>query len=216
MSRQDDKIEQQFWSKIRKGGGRASLEAGHVIYQPTGGESVRVTYLDRTNDVRPLISNRLKVPDHLRAVGNFYGDAVLISTYGPGKPFAQEALDGGVRSEGVSFLMVQGAQCARIAQECMARLPALTHRCNTKAARGPHDPIAVRALVDGVCVRSQGIAEIALRAGWWVQGKRHAVVHDKQASKLRNGLIAALEAIDEVWIGHGIDARRIVGIAEVR
>lgn len=218
QSKQDRKAEERFQKRLREGGQRATFDKGQVLYERQGGESKRTTYLDRTNDVRPLMSGRLRIPDGLRSVGNLYGDSVLIAMLGPEKPFALEAVDGGKHgsSGGVSVRMVEAQELANLAQARMKTMPPVTYLCNAKAEHGPHHPLTHRMIVDAICAYGQGITEIALRQGWWVQGAKHPVVRTKQAERIKTALVDALGEIDEVWGQNGIDARGVLGVVEVR
>lgn len=210
--------DEKFWNKLREGGQRASFESGNVLYERKGKGSERLTYLDRTNDVRPLMSGRLKMADGLRAVGNLYGDSVLVAMLGIGHQFAQEAVDGGKHGAtgGMPVRMLEAAEVARIAQGVMADMPSITHRCNVKFSHGSHKPITCRSLADSVCAHGMSLSEVALRAGWWTCEKRVPRVNKAKTTKLSDKLAEILKAIDEEWSANGIDARGILGVLEVR
>lgn len=216
MSKQDDKALRRAMLKLREGGQRAAFEKGNVLYERQAGKDARITYLDRTNDVRPLISGRLKIPAELRAVGNLYGDSVLIGTLGPGKPFAIKTDGGKHATGGVSLRMVEALEVMRIADRALAGMSAVAHKCHVKTSHGLHKPIVREVLVRGVCAYGQSLSEIGLRSGWWVQGRRGPHVPPTQTNKLKAALIEALEVIDVAYQAKGIDARGILGVVEAR
>lgn len=218
MGSDDDKREARIQARLRQGGQRSNYLPGHVLHERTGGETQRVTYLDRTNHARLLMSSRLSIPDGLRSVGNLYGASVQEATMGLGKAFAQEAVDGGHNGAtgGVPLRMVEARQVADIAQARLASLPPSSHRCHAKAKHGFHRPISARHLVDGICVSGLGVTEIALRFGWWIMDNDRTVIRKKQSQKLKADLVEALREIDAAWADRGIDARGILGVVEVR
>lgn len=205
-----------------RGGARRSLYGGQTLHEPTGGDkpTIRVTYQDRHNEARFIMSSRIAISPGLRSVANLYGHSVLMVGLGPGHEFAQEAVDGGKNGAngGPALRQIQAAQVARVAQICLNKMPAITHRANSgKFQQGAHRPIPVRKLVDGICVCGYDISEVALRAAWWQKKDTDLpFVPRPQSKKLKAALIAALEAIDEEFQDHGIDARGLVGVVVVR
>lgn len=219
-------------ARLAKKGARRSFVGGQVLYVEkedlTGrrireGENApleRVTYLDRTNEARFIMSSRLSIDDELRAVGNFYGGSVQLAEMGHGNSFAQESVDGGKHGAGggVTPAMIEARQIADIAQRCMKDLPIIRHRVNSKKFKvGEHSKITARQLVDPICVHGFDVTEVAMRFGWWAQrsdtGTRF--IPKQQSQKLKAALVDALEAIDEAFQEFGIDAQRI-GVVKVR
>lgn len=206
-------------------GARKFLIPGQVLFRDKttsqGMQMERITYLDRCNDARFLMSARLDVNDELRAVGNLYGGSVQLAEYGHGvdRSFVQEAVDGGKHATGgVTPAMIDAMQIAKIARAAMDQQPSLHHRtASRKFKSGPHLVFPLRSLADMICVYGLDITEAATRAGWWLEnrdsGKRF--VAKQQSQKLKAGLITALETIDAAFQDHGIDARRM-GIVRVR
>ncbi len=212
------------FSRIASKGARRSLVSGQVLYErkptETGVKDERLTYLDRSNDARFLMSARLNVRDELRAVGNLYGGSVQLAEMGHGNSFAQESVDGGKHGAGggVTPSLIEARQIADIAQHCMKSLPAIRHRANSRKMKtGAHLNIPARQLVDAICVHGYEITEVAIRFDWWAKRAETGVtfVPKQQSQKLKAALIDALSAIDEAFQEHGIDARRI-GVVKVR
>ncbi|MEM1391463.1 MAG: hypothetical protein AAGG45_10315, partial [Pseudomonadota bacterium] len=218
------KKETEFMRRLFTGGARRSLVSGQVLYERkptgTGFKDERLTYLDRSNETRFIMSARLSIRDELRSVGNLYGGSVMLAEMGHGNAFAQESVDGGKYGAGggVTPAMIEARQIADVAQNCMKSIPAARHRGNSrKFVTGQHDKIPARRLVDHICVQGFDITEVAMRYGWWVERKETKIQHvpKQQSQKLKAALIVALQAIDEAFQEHGIDARRM-GVVKVR
>lgn len=230
--REEEKRRKREFAKLARFGARRSFIGGQVLFVEkedlTGrrirdGENApleRITYLDRCNDARELMSAQLNIRDSLRTVGNLYGHSVLLADHGHGNAFAQETVDGGKHGAGggVTPAMIEARQIADIAQRCMAKLPVIRHRVNSQKFRmGPHEAIPARGLIDPICVYGYQVREVAFRNGWWVENKDTKLrkVPKQQSQKLKAALIDALEAIDTAFQEFGIDAQRI-GVVKVR
>ena len=222
QERREKKRETAFHAELRKGGQRRHFQSGTVLYErkgtPSGrNRSERVTYLDRASDARQLMSHRLVINDGLRSVGNLYGGSVQMASLGVGTSFASESVDGGRHATGgVTLHMIEAQEIARIAQTRLATLPMIRHAQRSREEAGPHKIITPRELVDAVCVEGMDIKELAFRSGWWVNRNNKTILPKQQSQKLKAALISALEEIDDALAEKGIDARRILGVVEVR
>lgn len=206
-------------------GARKFLIPGQVLFRdkptPDGVKMERITYLDRCNDARYLMSARLMIDDDLRAVGNLYGGSVQLTEYGHGgdRSFVQEAVDGGKHATGgMTPALIHALEVVKFARNAMNQLPPLHHRAaSRKFKAGPHLVFPIAKLADMICVFGLDITEAATRAGWWLEnrdtGKRF--VANQQTQKLKAGLVLALETMDQTFQDHGIDARRW-GVVRVR
>lgn len=225
MSKKEkDRAEKRLLKHLKGGGQRNSLSPGQVLYERRGGEkpSERITYLDRANDARCLMSAKIQLPDGLRSVGNLYGHYVVFAELGPATPFVKETIDGGGGSStSVTQRMMEAKEIAGIAQYLMKTMPLIRHEPRKgKFVQGPHHPISVRDLVDAICVHGQDVTETALRSGWWAKRSEEEdakhFLPKRQHQKLAAALRGALEEIDEEFKSVGIDARRILGVVEVK
>lgn len=224
MSKKQDKREEAYNRRMAAGGARRSFVSGQVLFEDkpglVGSSQERITYLDRCNDARFLMSARLTIRDELRAVGNLYGGSVQLAELGHGNTFAQESVDGGKHGAGggITPAMVEAQQIANIAQAAMRDLPTIRHKARSSKFRmGPHQTMTARSLVDPICVHGFDLTEVAMRFGWWVQHEDsgNPKIPKQQSQKLKAALVAALEAINEALHDHGIDAR-LIGVVKVR
>lgn len=208
----EERAEREWLETLRRGGQRARITGTAEIYQRRGSQLERVTQMGAKARARPIMSNRIALSDHLRAVGNAYGGWLEECRLGLSGDSLKEVVDGGqVMSGGISVAQLESRQRVRIARRAMADLPALRHDARQRYDEagntlvGAHEPIARASLVDAICAYGSDITEVALKTGWFVirDGKPH--VPKNQAEKLKTALFEALEAISLAWEEAGID-----------
>ena len=177
-----------------------------------------------------MLSNRIRISDFLRGVGNVYGAWVEEVRIGPSGIFLPEVVDGRqYASGGITPHLVAVSQRVRIAQVSLAEMPRLRHRVKAemgaepeagKNRPGPHRTLTHRDLIDAVCVKGADLTEVALMFGWYVRriqkdGAGKPSIPKQQSQKLKAALVDGLEAIEAAWTEANIDIHRIVSGLEV-
>jgi hypothetical protein len=210
-----------FQTRLRKGGQRMRLTGRADLYERNGANLKQLNEMGSQVRTRALLSNRLRINDFLRAVGNVYGASVEEVRIGLSGEFLPEAVDGGqCASGGPTPHLVAVGQRVRIAEAALAELPSLRHRLKTGDGVGPPSPLPLRSLVDAVCVSGSDLNEVALKFGWYVRrpqknGSLKTTIPKQQSQKLKAGLIEGLEAIETAWSEANIDISRLAGRLEV-
>ena len=203
-----------FQKQLTKGGQRIRITGRANLYERRG------TQLEQINDygspvkTRPILSNRIRIADHLRGIGNLYGAYVEQLTIGGSGEFLADKVDGGQHGTGgTSPHLVAISQEVKIAQSALRELPLIRHRRKSEISAGPHRALSHRELIDAVCVEGKDIAEVALIFGWYVQKPTQSITIPKQQSqKLKTALIEGLKAIDTAWGGSNTDVTLFEGL----
>jgi hypothetical protein len=197
-----------------------------VSHDPVRGATIG-TSIRQINDAgvrvqtRALLSNRIKISNYLRGVGNVYGASVEEVRIGPSGEFLPEVVDGGqYASGGITPHLVALGQRVRIAQTALGEMPRLRHRVKSEVGAGPHRTLTHRELIDAVCVEGADLTEVALMFGWYVRrtqkdSTEKTSIPKQQSQKLKAALVDGLEVIEAAWSAANIDISRIVGGLEV-
>lgn len=190
-----------------------------ALYEYHGAKLDRLTAVDHSNEVRFIMSNRIKIDPELRAIGNYYGACVETLMAGRSGEAIPVFVDLSSKpSTGVADYMLMVRETVQAAEFALNGMNNLTFEPHGKAQRGPHDPIPMRVLIDGICVFGCDIADVAQKYGWWVRRDRKGPksVPDKQTRKLKAGLILGLHRVRENWDRAGITVSGDMANLEVR
>ncbi len=216
-----EKAAKAFQDRLRQGGQRIRITGRADIYERRGAQLEQINDYGSQVKTRALLSNRIRISDFLRGVGNVYGASVEEVRIGPSGEFLPEVVDGGqCASGGITPHLVAVGQRVRIAQTALGEMPCLRHRVKSEMGVGPHRTLSYRELIDAVCVKGADLTEVALMFGWYVRrtqkdGTEKTSIPKQQSQKLKAALVDGLEVIEAAWSEANIDISRIVGGLEV-
>lgn len=216
-----EKAAKAFQSRLRQGGQRMRITGRADIYERRGAQLEQINDYGSQVKTRALLSNRIRMNDFLRGVGNVYGASVEKIRIGLSGEFLPEVVDGGqCASGGITPHLVAVGQRVRIAQTALGEMPRLRHRVKSEMGVGPHRTLTHRELIDAVCVEGADLTEVALMFGWYIRrtekdGAEKTLIPKQQSQKLKAALIDGLEAIEAAWSQADIDISWIVGGLEV-
>lgn len=204
-----DRAADLFASRLRKGGQKIRLSGRADLYERDGRHLLQVNDVGSQVKVRGILSNRIRIKDELRNIGNMYGACVEEIRIGLSGDFLPEVVDGGKgASGGITPHLVAIRETVRIAEVALGEMPIIRHRVTGKGHSGAHHPIQTRALVDAVCVAGSDLTEIAIVSGWFVKREGRTIVPKQQSQKLKSALVDGLEAIKSAWSDANVDVAR--------
>jgi len=172
--------------------GSSRLKPIGAIYQRKGGKLERITVLDAEN--AGTVIWRINLETFHRAVGLYYGHCCARIEGSQVGEFGAVSASRGKQSDGGAVNRVAVAHTVRLARSSLVGLSPVKLR--RKGRIGRPRPIPIIDIVDGVCWHDVPLAYIARRHGW--------PRSSSTKRRMRDALIAGLEAVDEVWQDAGV------------